>query len=135
MLRVSTKCSDCGEPLGSEVKKCPKCGSTKRTHVVEAAEMVRISTSLRLKHRSGKKDPRGKPLREAYIKVKGDTEEKITKDRSRRLKGMDETDVYHEVWKNGKIIHGPHLEPKSKKKRKTQSTTKNLDILKETVKV
>jgi len=103
-----------------EVRKCPRCGSTKRTHLVEVSETITASASLGLRQRSGEKDQRGKPLREAHIKVKGNLETKITRDRSKRLKGIPETDVYHEVIKNGKIIHGPHLEPKGKKGRKKQ---------------
>lgn len=103
-----------------EVRKCPKCGSTKRIHIVEVSETVTASASLGLRQRSGEKDNRGKPLREADIKVKGNVETKITKDRSKRLKGISKTDVYHEVIKKGKTIHGPHLEPKSKKGRKNQ---------------
>ena len=119
-LRISTKCSDCGEPLTPEEKKCPKCGSTKRTHFVGPTKILRISPSLRLRHRSGEKDQRGKPLRETHIKVEEKVEARITKDRSKRLEGIPETDVYHEVIKNGKTIHGPHLESKGKKDRKNQ---------------
>jgi hypothetical protein len=97
------------------MKECPKCGSTKRTHIIEITETVAVSESLRLKQRSGEKDHRGKPIREADIKVKGNIETIITKDRSKRLTGKQETDVYHEVIKNGKTIHGPHLKPKNKK--------------------
>jgi len=107
------KCSECGEPLEQEVKKCPRCGSTKR--FVEVSETMTFSESSRLQQRSGEKDQRGKPIREADIKVKGNVETKITKDRSKRLKGIPETDVYHEVIRNGKTIHGPHLKPKDKK--------------------
>lgn len=114
------KCSECGEPLKVEMKKCPKCGSTKRTHIKEITDTITLSESSRLRQRSGEKDQRGKPLREADIKVKGSVETKITKDRSKRLEGIPETDVYHEVIKNGKTIHGPHLEPKVKKDSKNQ---------------
>lgn len=120
MIRLSAKCSDCGEPLMPEVRKCPKCGSTRRTHIVEVTGTVTASASLRLRQRSGEKDERGKPLQEADIKVRGNIETKITKDRSKRLNGIPKTDVYHEVIKNGKTIHGPHLEPKGKKGRKNQ---------------
>jgi predicted nucleic acid-binding Zn-ribbon protein len=109
------KCSKCGEPLKQGVKKCPRCGSTKRTHFVEVSETMTSSGSSRFRQRSGKKDQRGKPIREADIKVKGNVERRITKDRSKRLEGIPETDVTHEVIKNGKTIHGPHLEPKDKK--------------------
>jgi len=106
-----------------EVRKCPRCGNTKRTHIVEVSGTVMASASLGLRQRSGEKDQRGKPLREADIKAKGNVETKITKDRSKRLKGIPETDVYHEVIKNGKIIHGPHLEPKGKKDKKNQKNS------------
>lgn len=102
------------------MRECPRCRSTKRTHFVEVSETVTSSDSLRLQQRSGEKDQRGKPIREADIKVKGNVETKITKDRSKRLKGIPETDVYHEVIRNGRTIHGPHLKPKDKKNKKNQ---------------
>jgi len=54
---------------------------------------------------------------EADTKVKGNVETRITVDRSKKLKGIPETDVHHEVIKNGMTIHGPHLEPEKKKAR------------------
>jgi hypothetical protein len=114
----SDKCSDCGEPLTEEMKKCPKCGSIKRTHMVFVAETLTVSESLGLRQKSGEKDARGKPIREARIGVKGNTETKITIDRSKRLKGLPETDVFHEVIKNGKTVHGSHPEPKGKRDKK-----------------
>lgn len=114
------KCSECGEPLKEEMKKCPQCGSTKRIIIIEKTETITPSDSLGLKYRSGEKDLRGKSIREADLRVKGNIENKITRDRSKRLKGIQDTDVYHEVIKDGKTIHGPHLEPKGKKSKKNQ---------------
>lgn len=84
--------------------------------MIVVAETLGISTSLALKKKSGQKDERGKPIREERIRVKGKTETKMTIDRSKRLKGIPVTDVFHEVIKNGKTVHGPHLEPKGKRK-------------------
>lgn len=98
------------------MKKCPKCGNTKRTYIIEKTAAVAASTSTKLRYRSGDKDQRGKPVREADAKIEGNVENKITKDRSKRLEGISDTDVYHEVIKDGKTIHGPHLEPKGRKK-------------------
>jgi len=115
---MSVECSDCGEPLTEERKKCPKCGSTKRTHIIAIPATVGISTSLGLKMKSGQKDERGKPIREERRRVERGTETKIMIDRSKRLKGIPVTDVFHEVIKNGKTVHGPHPEPKGRKNNK-----------------
>lgn len=119
-VNSTIKCSECGELLEEEMKKCPRCGSTKRTIMIKIVEPISTSVSLGLKHRSGQKDPRGKPIREAKIKVKGNTQTRITIDRSKRLEGIEDTDVYHEVIKNGKIIHA-HPEPKDRKTRNRSS--------------
>jgi hypothetical protein len=97
--------------------KCPRCGSGNKTIELVAV----ISRSLGLKTKSAEKDERGKPITEGRIRVEGNrvegnTETRITIDRSKRLKGIPVTDVFHEVMKNGKTVHGPHLEPKSKRK-------------------
>gem|GEM_PF-6955008 len=92
--------------------KCPKCGSGNKTIELTAV----ISTHLGLKTKSAEKDERGKPVTEERIRVKGKTQTKMTIDRSKRLKGIPVTDVFHEVMKNGKTVHGPHLEPKGKRK-------------------
>jgi len=113
---MSIKCSDCGEPLTEEMKECPKCRSKKRTHIIVVTETLGISTSLGLKKKSGQKDTRGKPIKEERIRVVGNTETKIMIDRSKRLDGKPETDVFHEAIKNGKTVHGPHPEPKGRKK-------------------
>jgi len=122
VIRLSTKCSDCGKSLIREVRKCPRCGSTKRTHIAEVSATATPSTSLRLRYRSGEKDQRGKPLREIIAIVEGNEEEIYTKDRSKRLRGIPETDVYHEVIeiRTGKTKHPRHLKPKGKKGRKNQ---------------
>jgi hypothetical protein len=86
--------------------------------MVFVAETLTASESLGLRQKSGEKDARGKPIREARIRVKGNTETKITIDRSKRLKGLPETDVFHEVIKNGKTVHGPHPESKGKRDKK-----------------
>ena len=88
--------------------------------MIVVKDTIGISESLGLKKKSGKKDDRGKPLKEERIRVKGKTENIITIDRSKRLNGNKETDVFHEVKKSGKTIHGPHLEPKGKNKKKKQ---------------
>jgi len=85
--------------------------------MIVVTETLGISTSLGLKKKSGQKDERGKPIREETIRVKDKTETKITIDRSKRLNGEPETDVFHEVIKNGKTVHGPHLEPKGKRNK------------------
>lgn len=103
--------------MTEERKECPKCGSTKRTHIIAFTATTDSSTSLVLKMKSGQKDERGKSIREERIKVEDGIEEKITKDRSKRLKGIPETDVFHEVVKNGKTVHEPHLEPKGKRNK------------------
>jgi len=114
---MSVKCSDCGESLNGKEMKCPRCGSGNKTIELIAV----VSRSLGLKTKSAEKDERGKPITEEKIRVEGNTvegntETRITKDRSKRLSGIRETDVFHEVRKNGKTIHGPHLEPKGKRK-------------------
>jgi len=81
-------------------------------------ETFGISTSLGLRKKSGQKDMRGKSIKEERIRVVGNTETKITIDRSKRLDGKPETDVFHEVIKNGKTVHGPHPETKSMKNKK-----------------
>lgn len=111
------ECSDCGEPLTEEIRKCPKCGSTRRHIFVTVTETISVTESLGLRKKSGQKDDRGKPITEERIRVKGGTQTRMTIDRSKRLKGLPITDVTHEVIKNGKTIHGPHLEPKSKKNK------------------
>jgi predicted ATP-dependent serine protease len=110
---MSVKCSDCGESLNGKEMKCPRCGSGNKT-----IELIAVipSPSLGLKTKSAEKDERGKPIKEKRIRVKGKTQTKITIDRSKRLKGIPVTDVFHEVMKNGKTVHGPHLEPKGKRK-------------------
>ena len=85
--------------------------------MVVVTEILGISTSLGVKKKSGQKDERGKPIREERIRVNGKTETKITIDRSKSLDGKPETDVFHEVIKNGKTVHGPHLEPKGKENK------------------
>lgn len=109
---MSVECSDCGESLNGKEMKCPRCGSGNKTIELIAV----VSSSLGLKTKSAEKDERGKPIREYKIRVEGNTETRITKDRSKRLSGIQETDVFHEVKKNGKTIHGPHLESKCKRK-------------------
>jgi hypothetical protein len=42
----------------------------------------------------------------------------IRVDRSRRLKRESKTDFYHEVIKDGKLFHGPRLEPQKRKMKK-----------------
>lgn len=118
------KCSDCGEPLTEEIKECPKCGSKKRSIMVVVTETLGISTSLGLKKKSGQKAERGKPIKEERRRLKGKTETIMTMDRSKRLKGIPETEVTHEVIKNGKTIHGPHLEPKDKRNKKEKDSQK-----------
>lgn len=110
-----TKCLDCGGLLTVEMRKCPNCGSTARAVVIPDTGQG-LDDKMRLQERSEDKDQRGKPLREADRKFKGNVEKIIMKDRSKRLKGIPETDVYHEVKRNGKTVHPPHLEPKGKKK-------------------
>jgi hypothetical protein len=66
--------------------------------------------------KSGEKDERGKPIKEERRRVIGNTETKITVNRSKSNSGKRETNVLHEVKKNGKTVHGPHLEPKGKRK-------------------
>lgn len=95
---------------------CPRCKNEAKDIVKEFIEKIGGSDSLGLNKKSGEKDNRGKPIKEERRKVKGNTETRITIDRSKRLKGKPETDVSHEVRKNGKTIHGPHLEPKGKRK-------------------
>lgn len=109
---MSVKCSDCGESLNGK-EKCPRCGSGNKT-----IELIAVIPSpiLGVKTKSAEKDERGKPIKEYKIRVEGKTETRITKDRSKRLKGIPVTDVFHEVMKNGKTVHGPHLEPKDKRK-------------------
>jgi predicted nucleic acid-binding Zn-ribbon protein len=46
------KCSECGELLkagpGVEVpRKCPKCGSSKHTHILEIADTMTLFETLR----------------------------------------------------------------------------------------
>jgi hypothetical protein len=115
---MHVKCSDCGESLNGKEVNCPRCGSGNNTIEIIAAIPSPI---LGLKTKSAEKDERGKPITEERIRIEGDTiegktETRITKDRSKRLKGIPVTDVFHEVKKNGKTIHGPHLEPKDKRK-------------------
>jgi uncharacterized Zn finger protein (UPF0148 family) len=109
---MSFKCSDCGEPLYGEVK-CPRCGSGNKK--IEITLRIPAPT-LGLKIKSAERDERGKSITEARIRVQGKTQTKMTVDRSKRLRGISETDVFHEVVKNGKTVHGPHLEPKGKRK-------------------
>jgi hypothetical protein len=74
-----------------------------------------------LKKKSAEKDGRGKPIIEEEIKVEvreRKIENIITRDRSKRLNGKKETDVYHEVKVNGETTHPRHLEPKGKRNRK-----------------
>ena len=110
---MSVKCSDCGESLNGKEMKCPRCGSGNKTIELPA---VISSVSIRLNTKSAEKDERGKPIKEYRIRVEGNTEIRITKDRSKRLKGKKVTDVFHEVMKNGKTVHPRHLEPKGKRK-------------------
>jgi len=111
---MSAKCSDCGEPLKNGEIYCPKCGSGNKT--VEIVLNI-PSPMLGMKMKSAEKDARGKPIKEERRMVKGNTQTKITIDRSKRLNGKPETDVFHEVIKNGKIIHA-HLEPKRERKHR-----------------
>lgn len=67
--------------------------------MVTVAETISVSESLGLRKKSGQKDNRGKPITEERIRVKGGTETKMTIDRSKRLKGLAITDVFHEVVK------------------------------------
>jgi len=79
--------------LGKGVQKCPRCGSAKLNHIIEA--IATVSASLRLKQKSGEKDQRNKPIYEEYIKVGKDVQTKSSKDRSKRTRGTSETYVYH----------------------------------------
>jgi phage FluMu protein Com len=109
---MSVWCSDCGEPLSGEEMKCPRCGSINKT---KELRQVAPSPILRLRTKSAEKDERGKPIKEERIRVEGKTEHRITRDRSKKLGGKPETDVWHEVKVNGQTVHKPHLEPKSKR--------------------
>jgi hypothetical protein len=73
------------------MKECPKCGCKKRTIKREFNEVMGGSNSFRLKKESGEKDTRGKPIKEERRRVKGNIENKITIDRSKRLKGIPVT--------------------------------------------
>jgi hypothetical protein len=95
---------------------CPRCKNEAEDIVKEFFETMGGSDSLGLNKKSGEKDDRGKSIKEERRRVKGNVENKITIDRSKRLKGIPETEVTHEVIKNGKTIHGPHIEPKGKRK-------------------
>ena len=118
-MSTTVKCAICGKVLSPPTQRCPKCGSFKRAFSVVLKESIALSDNrVRLRYRSGKKDYRGKCLREIDIKKNGSIETTITVDRSKRLKGKQETDVYHKVTNNGKIIHGPHLEPRKRKRNK-----------------
>ena len=110
---MSVRCSDCGESLNGKEMKCPRCGSGNKTIEIIA---VIPSPILGLKTKSVEKDERGKPIKEDRIRVERNIQKRITIDRSKRLSGIRETDVFHEVIKNGKTVHGPHLEPKVKRK-------------------
>lgn len=110
---MSVKCSDCGELLNGKERKCPRCGSGSKT--IDLVAVIR-SPVLGLKTKSAERDERGKPIKEYKVRVEGNIENRITKDRSKRLSGIPVTDVFHEVMKNGKTVHGPHLEPKGKRK-------------------
>jgi phage FluMu protein Com len=107
------KCSDCGEFLNGKEMKCPRCGSGNKTIEIK---LVIPSPILGLKTKSAEKDERGKPIKEDRVRVERNIQNRITVDRSKRLKGIPETNVIHEVIKNGKTIHGPHIEPKGKRK-------------------
>jgi hypothetical protein len=121
----SAKCLDCGEVLAQPDLKCPKCGSTKRVYSRVIIDSFVVSDeNLNLKQRSGLKDTRGKCVNETNIKIRKNVQTVITIDRSKRLNGIPETDVYHKVIKNGKTIHGPHLEPKAKNRNKGSEPVK-----------
>ena len=96
---------------------CPKCKNEAKDIVKDPfIEKMGGSDSLGLNKKSGEKDDRGKPIKEERRRVKGKTQTRITIDRSKRLSGIPETDVFHEVIENGKTVHGPHIEPKGKRK-------------------
>ena len=119
---TSVVCANCKAAWEPNAVKCPFCGGSSKAYSVVVKETLHLDDgNLRIRQRSGAKDARGKCIQETNIKVRGNTQTIITVDRSKRLIGNQETDVYHKVIKNGKTIHGPHLEPK---KRKTKKSSK-----------
>jgi len=100
----------------AKASKENKCNGNTSPYNESVQDTGTSSESLKIEKKSGEKDSRGKCIQESRHKFEGENVENIiTIDRSKRPEGSPETNIYHEVKRDGKTIHGPHLEPKKRK--------------------